>query len=220
MMAGIKKELGPTGRRVAEAIRRFRRGENQDITTAELSRRLTALGQPIPDTGITKTEKGDRRVDVDDLAAIALALGVTPNTLMLPQVDYLGGQDFHWLTPAARGGAEKLWQWAQGEKPLYTSVPGASSWLGSEDYPALRFSIRCRPYLTALHSPGPGGPPDGTSPDPLLRDLCAAVLAAMKGGVTATQVRRAVELTITLPAVLSAEQADRWVADGTRPEGI
>src|SRR6185437_4958271 len=70
-MAGIKKELGPTGRRVAEAIRRIRRGPEQEISTAELSRRLTALGQPVPDTSITKTEQGTRRVDVDDLVAFA-----------------------------------------------------------------------------------------------------------------------------------------------------
>ena len=82
-MAGIKKELGPTGVRVADAVRRFRRGGG--VTTAELSRRLTALGQPIPDTSITKTEQGTRRVDVDDLPALALALGVTPNTLLLPE---------------------------------------------------------------------------------------------------------------------------------------
>jgi hypothetical protein len=71
-------------------IRRFRRADWQDITTAEMSRRLGELGQPIPDTGITKTEQGTRRVDVDDLVAIALALGVTPNALLLPPVDYLG----------------------------------------------------------------------------------------------------------------------------------
>src|ERR1700722_6018700 len=131
-MTGIAKQLGPTGRRVAVAIWRVRRWNA--VTTAELSRRLTALGQPIPDTSITKTEKGTRRVDVDDLVALAVALGVTPNTLLLPEVGYLGSTDTHLLTPVVSGTAEELWQWAQGERPLRTDIPGSDGWLGTENH--------------------------------------------------------------------------------------
>lgn len=215
MMAGTRKELGPTGRRVAAAIRRFRRGEQQDISTAELSRRLTALGQPIPDTGITKTEQGTRRVDVDDLVALSLALGVTPNTLLLPQVEYLDALEAQRLTPASFGSPEKLWQWAQGERPLrLLMIPGADEWLGKGDHPALEFSIRNRPYLTALRSPGgrPGAPP---SP---LRELSAAVQKALKAGATGTEVRRVTELTLTLPVVMTDAEIDLWLKDGTRPQ--
>ena len=96
-MAGIRKELGPTARRVAATVKRIRRGN--EVTTAELSRRLGQLEQPIPDTSITKTEQGTRRVDVDDLVALAAALGVTPNTLLLPEVGYLGAAEYRHLTP-------------------------------------------------------------------------------------------------------------------------
>ena len=100
----------------AANIRRIRRA--CEVTTAALSQRLAAIGHPVADTGITKTEKGDRRIDVDDLVALALALGVTPNTLLMPEVGYLGASDAHHLTPAVSGTAEELWQWAQGEPRL------------------------------------------------------------------------------------------------------
>lgn len=196
-------------------MRHHRRARN--VTTAEVSRRLDAIGYPIADTGITKAEKGDRRVDVDDLAPIALVLGVTPNTLLMPQVDYLGTADTRQLTPKVEGSAERLWQWAQGEKPLRVPVPGAPSWLGDSENLALEFSIRCRPYLTALHAPAPGAVAPGV-PHPALVDLTAAVLAALGAGAGGTEVRRAVELAITLPAIMSPDEISRWLKDGTRPD--
>lgn len=214
-MAGIKKEPGPTGRRVAEAIRRIRRGDKQDITTAEMSRRLTAIGQPIPDTSITKTEQGTRRVDADDLVAISLALGVTPNTLLLPQVDYLGSRDWHQLTPVAGGTAEHLWQWAQGERPLVPPVP--DEWLGKSTHPVLEFSITSRPYLTALHAARPGGEPLHGTPVPVMKELSAAVYMALAEGATPPEVRRVVELVINMPAVMSREEIQAWIKDGIRP---
>jgi transcriptional regulator with XRE-family HTH domain len=215
-MAGIKKEPGPAGMRLAEAVRRFRRGGN--VTTAELSRRLAALGQPIPDTSITKTEQGTRRVDVDDLVALAAALGVTPNTLLLPEVGYLGASEVHHLTPAVSGSAEELWQWAQGERPLHMHVPGADAWLGGEDHPALRFTLRTRPYLTAPRAPGSGGSAGG-GPLPELRELSVAIQKAMKAGASGTEIRRVAELTMTLPALMTDAEIDAWLEDGTRPDG-
>lgn len=194
-MAGIHKEPGPTARRVAANIRRYRRAA--EITTAALSQRLDALGQPIPDTGVTKTEKDTRRVDVDDLVAFALALGVTPNALLLPRADYMP----HRLTPVAGGPAEKLWQWAQGEEPLHLTIPGADTWLPGE-FPDLRFSARTRPYLLTLNAPdaGPGWPRPG------LRGLAQAVADAIADGVTPAQVRRVVELAIVLPETMTRAQ--------------
>ena len=213
-MAGIKKERGSSARRVADALRRFRRG--QDATTAEIARRLDLIGHPIADTGITKTEHGTRRVDVDDLVPLAVVLGVTPNTLLMPPVAHLGAGDRHELTPVLTGTAERLWQWAQGERPLRTRLPGAASWLGGGEHPDLEFALRCRPYLTALHPPGPPGVSPG-EPDPRHAKLSAAVLTALADGLSAVDVRRNVELTIMLPAVMSPEDAGRWVSDRIRP---
>ncbi|WP_344918591.1 helix-turn-helix transcriptional regulator [Streptosporangium oxazolinicum] len=52
--------------------------EAQRLTYAELSGRLAALGRPIPVPGLRRIEHAERRVDVDDLTAIAHVLGLTP----------------------------------------------------------------------------------------------------------------------------------------------
>jgi hypothetical protein len=193
MMAGIRKEPGPTARRVAAALKRIRHGERM-ITTAELSRRLGAIGYPIADTGITKAEQGTRRVDVDDLVPLALALGVTPNVLLMPPVSYFGGTEVYELTPAARGTAEELWHWAQGEKDIPVLADGAVKWLGDGEFPISEFPVRSRPYLTAPLPPG-------AHENEAVRDVIRAVLDARHAGASAAEVRRAVEMTLSIPVL-------------------
>jgi len=65
---------------VARNVKRLR--EAQHLTTRALQDLLTKLGRPIPASGITRIEQGSRRVDVDDLAALAIALGVRPDHLL------------------------------------------------------------------------------------------------------------------------------------------
>ena len=83
-MAGKPKEYGAASQRVARNVRRIR--QHRDMTAAALSARLAEIGHPIVDTGILKIEHGDRRVDVDDLMALAEALGVEPAALLLGEV--------------------------------------------------------------------------------------------------------------------------------------
>jgi transcriptional regulator with XRE-family HTH domain len=212
-MAGTSRPVGPPSERVAANIRRIRR--ERELTTAALSQRLAAIGHPIADTGITKTEKGTRRVDVDDLVAFALVLGVTPNTLLMPQPDGLGPWGPHYLTPAVRGSDEDLWLWAQGERPIRVPAPdNGMSWVGDGPNPAAEFPVRNRPYLTAVHAPL-----EARLPDPRFRDITVAVGRAMRGGATGVRVRRAVELTIALPSVMSREQISRWLEDDPEGEG-
>lgn len=203
--------MGSSSKRVAANLRHIRR--EHDVTTAALSQRLASIGHPIADTGITKTEKEDRRVDADDLVALALALGVTPNTLLLPPVGYLGASDSHQLTPAVSGSAEELWQWAQGERPLDLPIPGAEAWLGGPEHRDLMFAVRNRPYLAAVHAPGS----DHATPAPELRELSVAVQRAMKAGATGTEIRRVTELTLTLPSVMTDDQIDLFLKGGIRP---
>lgn len=61
-------------------IKRIREG--QKITYVELSERLAALGRHIPVLGLRRIERGERRVDVDDLMALAAAFGVEPIRLL------------------------------------------------------------------------------------------------------------------------------------------
>lgn len=77
-----KIELGPVGLIVARNVRRTR--EKAGYSYAELSRTLTDLGRPIPPLGLRHIEAGNRRVDVDDLVMLALALDVAPLALLLP----------------------------------------------------------------------------------------------------------------------------------------
>lgn len=79
-MAGKSKELGAASQQVARNVRLLRR--HRDLTYIALSRRLAEIGHPILDTGLMKIEKGDRRVDVDDLAALAEALQVEACALL------------------------------------------------------------------------------------------------------------------------------------------
>ena len=72
--------MGIASQRVARNVRLLR--HHRDLSYAELSRRLTAAGHPILDTGLMKLEKGDRHVDVDDLAALAEVLEVEVGALL------------------------------------------------------------------------------------------------------------------------------------------
>lgn len=80
-MATRKIEVGPTGERLAANIKALRLSRR--LTLDDLSGRLNELGRAIPKSGLSKIESGERRVDVDDLVALAIALQVTPNRLLL-----------------------------------------------------------------------------------------------------------------------------------------
>lgn len=108
----VGKELAPgaTGAATMENLKRAR-GE---MTYAELSRRLEAVGRPIPPLGLRRIEAGDRRVDVDDLMALALVLNMSPLALLLPHGGQSDISDFG--GDSVRN--DELWQWAIGERPF------------------------------------------------------------------------------------------------------
>jgi hypothetical protein len=83
-MAGKPHQMGDTGRLVASNIRCAR--QLRGLSYAEFSRRLTAYGHPILDTGLMKIEKGTRRVDVDDLVALGAILEIAPAFLIMGDV--------------------------------------------------------------------------------------------------------------------------------------
>lgn len=68
--------LGPAGERVSRNIKRLR--ESGRLTFVELSDRLAKIGRPIPVLGLRRIERGERRVDVDDLFAFAEVFEVSP----------------------------------------------------------------------------------------------------------------------------------------------
>ncbi|MFE6481784.1 helix-turn-helix domain-containing protein [Streptomyces sp. NPDC057757] len=81
-MASRPVEIGPAGLHTARAIEyiRFARG----LTQHQLAARCTALGRPMTNTALSRTERSHRRCDIDDVVTIATALGVSPTSLLLP----------------------------------------------------------------------------------------------------------------------------------------
>ncbi|MEV0616170.1 helix-turn-helix transcriptional regulator [Nonomuraea sp. NPDC050404] len=109
-------QQGPIGKRIARNVAELRAARG--LSLREMSERMGKLGRPTLSTGIMKIEDGTRRVDVDDLVALALALDVTPNRLLLPpEAGTDKGVD---LTPAVTAPTEDAaWRWAVGEYALF-----------------------------------------------------------------------------------------------------
>lgn len=84
---GEEIKPGRVGEVLAQQLRRVR--EDRNVTYTELVKRLEDLGHPIPILGLRRIERGERRVDVDDLVALARALRVPPVLLLFP-VDAAG----------------------------------------------------------------------------------------------------------------------------------
>ncbi|MFC9812726.1 helix-turn-helix domain-containing protein [Streptomyces virginiae] len=75
-------EISPAGERTAHAIERLR--TSRGFAQRELAARVTELGHPMINTILSRIERTRRRCDVDDLVAIAAALGVSPLALLQP----------------------------------------------------------------------------------------------------------------------------------------
>jgi transcriptional regulator with XRE-family HTH domain len=111
-------EIQGTGQRLAANLARLR--YERRISTRALEGKLSELGRPILANGITKIEKGGRHVDVDDLVALARALKVTPNALLLPPS---ADADLVDLTPNTTASALAAWRWARGVEQLPEPPP-------------------------------------------------------------------------------------------------
>ncbi len=110
-----KVERGPASDNVALNVSMLRK--KRGLSQQELSERLGELGRPMLPSALSKIESGDRGVDVDDLAAIAVALGVNPSRLLLP---FAAWEEDVLITPEVSVPAWAAWQWADGFAPLPT----------------------------------------------------------------------------------------------------
>ncbi len=79
-MTETRHRVGPIGDRVRRNILRLL--DERRIGKAELTRRVQAAGRRMDLLAVRRIERGERRVDVDDLVAIAAALGVTAAQLL------------------------------------------------------------------------------------------------------------------------------------------
>jgi transcriptional regulator with XRE-family HTH domain len=64
----------------ARAIERMRLALG--LTQHQLAARCTAMGHPMTNIALSRTERAHRRCDIDDLVVIAAALGVPPAVLL------------------------------------------------------------------------------------------------------------------------------------------
>lgn len=102
----------PTGLAVAANVRRHR--ERQGLSTYELARRLADAGRPMTPAAVGRIERGERRVDVGDLMALAAALDVPPVTLLLP-ARLRGDVE---ITGVGTVSSQQVLRWSQAREPL------------------------------------------------------------------------------------------------------
>lgn len=82
---------------------------------------MSELGRPITASGLQKIEAHTRRVDADDLVALAVALGVSPVAILLPGTSEPG--DSVSVTGVGAADALAVWEWANGGRPLREADP-------------------------------------------------------------------------------------------------
>jgi len=190
---------GPTAERVAANVKALR--TERRMTLDELGAALARVGRPMQRSGLSKIETGDRRVDVDDLVALALALDVTPNRLLLPAA----GDEPVPLTGNVGADWSQAWAWAVGDDPLDAGDKRRARVYG--DAASARFRAENRP-----HDP-PGTTTFGEMRDIAdagrLRGLTSSVTAALGDGLKPGLVRDYVNL-ITSPAILGLPA---WLAE-------
>jgi transcriptional regulator with XRE-family HTH domain len=220
-MAGSREDA-PVAALVAANLRRVR--QERGLGYAELARRLAAIGRPIADTALLKTEKGDRKASVDDLMALAVALGTTPNRLLLPAMDADRIADEHEIAPKVRETPPLLWAWAAGEAPL-GSLPASARTDRAMRGAEVVFSRENRPQH--WNAPAPDAPKPGEAASRVfaVAGITALIQEAFIAGLSTADIRAAVEgaivaaLMIPDPAAASAriEIADGRVTVRTDP---
>lgn len=108
---------GPIGDSVALSLAALR--ASAGLRLEGLADLLAELGRRIAPDSLRNSEQTNgprrRRIDVDDLVALALALNVSPARLLLPRGD--NGQPVQ-LTPTVAVSWRDAWRWAAGDAPL------------------------------------------------------------------------------------------------------
>lgn len=136
-MPAKEVDVGPVGRRVGAAVRAQR--SNKGMTLVDLSHELARLHQPINPNSLARLERGERRVDVDELVALAAALGM-PAPQLLEGVVHATVRPQPARVSAAAGDArviedlagrtpeEARWKaaWLRGEIPVEWRPPTAA----------------------------------------------------------------------------------------------
>lgn len=77
--------LGPAGNNVRRNVRRLR--EQRRWSYRDVEERLSRAGRTIPTLALSAIDTGERRVDVDDVVALAAVFGLGVEELLQPPAD-------------------------------------------------------------------------------------------------------------------------------------
>ena len=99
---------------MGQRLRKLR--TDRHLTLSQLEARLAELGHPLQLSVLSKIEKGQRRIDVDDIVALGLALDVSPNMILLP--DGARASSTVQLTSTRAMTEEEAWAWVTRDKPV------------------------------------------------------------------------------------------------------
>ncbi|UJL32121.1 helix-turn-helix transcriptional regulator [Mycolicibacterium vanbaalenii] len=107
--------------------------ESQNLNYTQVSERLFDVGRKISAVGVRRIESGERRVDVDDLIALALALRTSPASLLMPGLGHVGpGDRVQIAEVASTVEANDVWSWLTAQRAIDPSVDylefGSRSW--------------------------------------------------------------------------------------------
>lgn len=140
----------PEARRVL-AANLLRLRNQRGYSLRELSAVLEQIGRPINPDGLNRVEKGGRNVTSDELIALAIVLGVTPNRLLLPDEDRRARVA---LAPTVVVEQDQAWGWADGTtlplqitRALNPEGRGRDFFAAQED-----FARAARPAAERVHS--------------------------------------------------------------------
>jgi transcriptional regulator with XRE-family HTH domain len=111
-----------TAETVSANVERLRKDQNLGLRG--LAAKLAEVGRPLGHSAVDQIEKGRRRVDVDDLMALAAALDVSPATLLMP----VGEEDQEVAITGHLGKltGRQVWDWMIARRPPRAQVEGAS----------------------------------------------------------------------------------------------
>lgn len=120
-------QSGPTAAAVADNVKRVRKARG--LSVYALSDRLADAGRPIAPSAVSKVERGERQVSVDDLMAFSAVLEVSPSALLLPPTD--DPAETVGITGVGAVPADQAWDWMDGRCRLDQPTPdlGAASLL-------------------------------------------------------------------------------------------
>lgn len=125
----------PLTRLVGENLAHWRK--QRGLSLAELSARMDDVGLPLNLNGLNKIERGNRGVDLDELVALARALGVPPLQLIFP----IGREQ---MTEVLPGTAIPTWtaaKWFTGEESFPAALRDGGWGASTEDLNALKAGV-------------------------------------------------------------------------------